>query len=376
MIELTFKLTKNYRNSFWIDTATFYVKKGQIGDEIPVEAIIVVPEKEKLPNNMIIDVIKCHIVDKSGKTNQVSKKDATEVLMNRMKESMIKKKEWPPYTGIKQVYKNGSVKIEYNPVKNISFNLKIPSSIKEETTVEFLKSLEFPDEQAVVDESWVLRSRRVNPVTMMIKQNVDDLPDREIIAIEERGHQDEKTGKFLLRNHYYAVHGSSSKKITEEEAKDILADQLHVYAGKSGRWPSTAKLDNFSGTNSVSVSFRPAKGFHLSLLLTEKHETDVKSFVESLKTSDDIIQEAESKIIWKVEHAKSGRAACRECGEKIEKGELRIGEPSMYMEHLSYKWYHVDCAGRRSFYMEPVTGLDELSDVEKQEIIKLGLIDE
>lgn len=42
-----------------------------------------------------------------------------------------------------------------------------------------------------------------------------------------------------------------------------------------------------------------------------------------------------------IEEAKSGRAACRGCKEKIAKGELRYGDFDETWE--SYKWYHLAC---------------------------------
>jgi poly [ADP-ribose] polymerase len=47
-----------------------------------------------------------------------------------------------------------------------------------------------------------------------------------------------------------------------------------------------------------------------------------------------------------IESAKSGRAACRKCKEKIAKGELRFGHEveSNFSDSPSYQWYHLKCA--------------------------------
>ncbi len=49
-----------------------------------------------------------------------------------------------------------------------------------------------------------------------------------------------------------------------------------------------------------------------------------------------------------IELAKSGRATCRTCKGKIEKGTPRIGVESVFRkdgkEYVSYKWHHFDCA--------------------------------
>jgi hypothetical protein len=50
-----------------------------------------------------------------------------------------------------------------------------------------------------------------------------------------------------------------------------------------------------------------------------------------------------------IEAAPTGRASCRRCREKIEKGELRFGEriPSAYGEGEQTLWYHLRCAAER-----------------------------
>ncbi|MFW9928627.1 MAG: PARP-type zinc finger-containing protein [Candidatus Thorarchaeota archaeon] len=46
---------------------------------------------------------------------------------------------------------------------------------------------------------------------------------------------------------------------------------------------------------------------------------------------------------YKIEYSKSSRATCQVCGEKIEKGDIRIGVPSYFQAYLSYKWQHAKC---------------------------------
>lgn len=51
-----------------------------------------------------------------------------------------------------------------------------------------------------------------------------------------------------------------------------------------------------------------------------------------------------------IEHASSGRAKCRGCGDKIGKGELRFGErgPNPFGDGEATYWFHLVCgAGRR-----------------------------
>jgi len=49
-----------------------------------------------------------------------------------------------------------------------------------------------------------------------------------------------------------------------------------------------------------------------------------------------------------IEPAKSGRARCRKCREKIEKGELRLGvQVEGYSDEPSWQWYHLPCAAEK-----------------------------
>jgi hypothetical protein len=50
-----------------------------------------------------------------------------------------------------------------------------------------------------------------------------------------------------------------------------------------------------------------------------------------------------------LQHAPSGRAKCRACGEAIAKGELRYGEEvtNPFTEGLTTLWFHLDCGALR-----------------------------
>lgn len=50
-----------------------------------------------------------------------------------------------------------------------------------------------------------------------------------------------------------------------------------------------------------------------------------------------------------IEEAKSGRASCRTCKAKIDKGLLRFGEevPNSFGEGPSYQWHHLACAAQK-----------------------------
>ncbi len=70
---------------------------------------------------------------------------------------------------------------------------------------------------------------------------------------------------------------------------------------------------------------------------------------------------AEAAVSGVVEPASSGRAKCRACGGKIEKGALRFGEklPNPFGEGEATYWFHLDCAA----YRRPEPLLETLSEL-------------
>ncbi|MHA2289383.1 MAG: PARP-type zinc finger-containing protein [Promethearchaeota archaeon] len=71
---------------------------------------------------------------------------------------------------------------------------------------------------------------------------------------------------------------------------------------------------------------------------------------------------------YKIEYAKSSRATCKVCGEKIEKRDIRIGVPSYFQQYLSYKWQHAKCTIFGGQVPKPVDmdGFDEIEENDKQ----------
>lgn len=67
-----------------------------------------------------------------------------------------------------------------------------------------------------------------------------------------------------------------------------------------------------------------------------------------------------------IEHASTGRAQCRGCGDKIAKGELRFGEkePNAFGEGEMTLWFHLPCVA----YKRPEPFLEFLGGVDAEEI--------
>lgn len=65
-------------------------------------------------------------------------------------------------------------------------------------------------------------------------------------------------------------------------------------------------------------------------------------------------------MVHVIEHAATGRAKCRGCEQKIDKGELRFGErePNLFGEGEMTLWFHLRCAA----YKRPEPFLEALND--------------
>ena len=71
---------------------------------------------------------------------------------------------------------------------------------------------------------------------------------------------------------------------------------------------------------------------------------------------------------WRVEPAKSSRAACKTCNGKISKGELRIGEATDFQGNVGYRWHHLGCAGKRVHTPELLDGFGDLRTGDREAV--------
>ena len=77
---------------------------------------------------------------------------------------------------------------------------------------------------------------------------------------------------------------------------------------------------------------------------------------------------------WKIEPAKSSRSKCNTCGTGIAQGALRVGEPSFFQDHKSFKWHHFECIADHIWKIpeEMLEGYSEL-DSSVKEVVRRKL---
>jgi hypothetical protein len=148
-------------------------------------------------------------------------------------------------------------------------------------------------------------------------------------------------------------------------------NQIAQYMKNQHRWSPFTTIKRVRKDGSVDISYAPTQYDSFSLNLTaEGVGGDVQRFLESLEQAPE--EETEDQR-WMIEHAKSNRSKCQTCGKTIQKDELRLGEPSFFQEHLSYRWHHLQCAESKvsGIPSDHLAGFDGLPNDEMESVRKL-----
>ena len=208
-----------------------------------------------------------------------------------------------------------------------------------------------------------------------VKPDNDDenynLPDQKGIIIKTTFVVDEGTGRRFPNKSYYEYDPATfSLDIVKKDKRSIsvvLKDSLINYIKSNNSLNNYFSLIEKSITkksNAVKyeVKFSDYISFNIILKPSELDVEDVSYYITSLPIEK---LKAEKKDPWKVELAKSSRAKCQSCKQKIEKATIRIGQPSYFQEHLSYAWHHLDCIKDFSPNVDLI-GLNDLNDEQQQ----------
>jgi hypothetical protein len=192
-----------------------------------------------------------------------------------------------------------------------------------------------------------------------------------VVFLKERETLDD--GRTIIATTYGVARESGIKEMGKKEVSQILTSQMLTYMQKNKMYPPKTKLKKVFTNGNVDLDYSPTDYDSFTLRLTP---AQVGGNVEDFLYSLDKFTEKETEVpaVWKIEPAKSSRSTCRTCSQKIEKHELRLGEPFLYDGHVSYGWHHLKCAARLLKGVSPNSldgyeGLTESQKIELQEYL-------
>lgn len=202
-------------------------------------------------------------------------------------------------------------------------------------------------------------------------EETNDLADGTYLFFKERAYI-EDIGQTVIQTTYGVIRQDSFEVMNKREFSKYLAQCLVEYLITNNSFPKKIKLKEELQPRKVAkfMYLAPYETFHLSIkqdMLPNKKDPYQFITVDLKEAFDKLLQSAEDK--HKIEYAKSSRATCRKCGEKIMKGELRIGKPHYFQEHLTYHWYHENCYYLKQLLPEDFDGLDNLEEEDKKRIL-------
>ncbi len=181
------------------------------------------------------------------------------------------------------------------------------------------------------------------------------------------------TGQQIVTTTYGFAAENGTKEMDKREVSQILATQMLEYMRTKNMYPPNTKIKKSYANGNVDLDFSPSDYDSFVIRLTpELVEGDVEDFLYSLDDFKDTVSDA-SEERWKIEAAKSGRSSCRTCGGLIPKEELRLGEPTVYEGHVSYRWHHLKCQVQilDGVDMKSLEGYDELTQKQRDELHRL-----
>jgi hypothetical protein len=178
-------------------------------------------------------------------------------------------------------------------------------------------------------------------------------------------------GRSIIVTTYSVAKSSGLKEMGKKEASAILSKQMLEFMRSHKMYPPKTEIKKTYANGNVDLDYSPTDYDSFTIRLTpEMVGEDVEDFLYDLESFTE--DETEVAEAWKVEPAKSSRSTCRICSQKIEKGELRLGEPSLFDGHVSYGWHHLKCAARllKGSTLDSLVGYEELTGEQKEQLQK------
>lgn len=213
----------------------------------------------------------------------------------------------------------------------------------------------------------------INPDTFRMPRVKKSVRVGAIVLSKEKESLD--TGQTITATYYGLAKSSGvEENIGKKRASEILVKQMLEYMKEKGMYPPKVSIKKTFKNGSVDIAYIPTDYDEFTLRFTPAIVgRNIEEFLDSLDSFQESEEGADfssTQEPWKVEVSPSGRAGCRTCGKSIPKESLRLGEPTIFQEHVSYRWHHIDCISRwlSPQTLEKLKGYNELSDDKKNEL--------
>ncbi len=203
----------------------------------------------------------------------------------------------------------------------------------------------------------------IDLATFLIHKAKGQVPIGSVVITKKQERLDD--GRRVVQTTYAIATKDGLSSRTKREISAMLPKYMITYMRNSGEFPPYTDIKDVLANGNVNIVYEPKRVERFIIRLTEEIVgEDVEMFLNQLS-----MPEMDEPEPWKVEPAKSSRATCRSCGQKIMKGELRIGEPSFYEGHVSYKWHHLQCGAYLVKGKNPteIIGFDQLNEEQQRE---------
>ncbi len=176
-------------------------------------------------------------------------------------------------------------------------------------------------------------------------------------------------GRQIINTTYGVAGKSEVNEMGKKDVSLVLASQILDFMRTSKMYPPNTEIKKSYANGTVDLDYSPTDYDSFTIRLTpEIVGGDVEDFLYELEPFKE--EEKEDPEAWKVEPAKSSRATCKTCSQTILKGELRLGEPSLFEGHVSYRWHHLRCAARliKEVQLNTLLGYEELTEEQKGQL--------
>lgn len=124
--------------AYWVDPESFNLKR--VKKRAPLGSIIIVKSREKIDDERTYVDSSFGVITEEG-IAELPKREASEFLARQFIEYIRWKKQWPPFTSIRNIQKSGDVEISFEPTEYDSFRLIVTRQMIGSDPSEFLKKL-------------------------------------------------------------------------------------------------------------------------------------------------------------------------------------------------------------------------------------------